>query len=136
MKTELKIERISKCEYKFQITFKNNENSTIVLPFDRLKNSAERVGLRLESDGKPLTLAKSLIVSKKEYHDVTLRQGEQVSMELIATIKSLWKSHWGLFFDKATYQIFPGKKCRVWFSLNGLVSDPVEVIFETDNDIL
>ena len=118
--------------YRFTITFENNENSPIMLPIDRLQNSAERVGLSFELNGERLNPVSYLIATKKEYKNVELKPGEKISIEQIASIENLGKSYWGLVFKTATYEIKSGEKYKVWFSLNGFVSEPIEIIFDLD----
>ena len=132
MNTILNCDLINEKEYKFTITFENNENFPIILPVGKLQNSAENVGLIFEINDKQLEPVSYKTVSKKEYKNVELKPGEKISIEQIASIENLGKSYWGLVFKTATYEIKSGEKYKIWFSLNGFVSKPIEIIFDLD----
>lgn len=129
MNTILNIFITNDNKFNFVITFQNNTKSVETLPFDRLKNSAENCGLNFEVNGRLLKPISFSVASKKEYNEVELRPGEKISMELIATIENIDKSYSGLSFTKATYEINFQERHKIWFSLNGYISEPVEMTF-------
>lgn len=129
MNTILNIIKINQGKYKFTVSFENDESKALEVPIDRLENSAEMVGIHFEIDGKRLEPVDFRIVSKEAYSNTIVTPGKHVSIEFIGTIEKRGEKHQYVSFKNASYQIIVGEKYKVWFSLNGYVSKPVEIVF-------
>lgn len=132
MDTTLNINKISQDKYKFTVVFANNESIARELPIDRLENSAEMVGFSFEINGKQLEPIGFRVISKKVYTSVLVKPDEDVSIEFIGTMEKRGEKYYSLYFKNASYQIILGEKYKVWFSLNGYVSKPIEVVFDLE----
>ena len=132
MNTILNIIEINQGNYKFTVSFENDESKALEVPVDKLGNSAEMVGIHFENKGKRLEPADFRVISKEAYRSTIVNPNKHVSIEFIGTIEKRGEKYHYLSFKNASYRIIPGEKYKVWFSLNGYVSKPIEMIFDLE----
>jgi len=129
MDTILNIEKLNQDKYRFVLKFINNGDESVELPIDRIENSAELVGIVFKFKGKQLEPVNFRVISKKIYNNILVEPDDDTSIELFATIERKDKYHY-LMFKNASYEIVPGEEYKIWFSLNGYVSNSVKLIFD------
>ena len=134
MKINMDICKISSDRYEFKVIFHNDADVGIVLPIQKLRSSAARVGLHISSSKGVLDAIEFKIISHAAKPiEMGLEPGNAYVMVLLAELKKIGKASWGLIFDEATYIVEPNLYYDVKFSLGVYRSETVKWSFSDKN---